>query len=247
MSDLISANMLVLRRRRGLWWSALAIPSSLIVLMTVLASTDVIDLDGGRQFVEDSTLVLGFFLTLLAVLVGARLGSEERATGTLRYQLLTGVPRSRLFVAKLGALVTAGLAMTTVAIAVTTVSSFVVPVGASETTGAGDVVSAAWGVLLPALVYGSLAFGVGVLLGSTGPAITVALVLNLIGIDLLYALTLIDDWFRHLVLDIGVDRLTVDEADDDTRVSLGAAIVMVLAWVGSFLGAGWMRLRTLEA
>lgn len=246
MSELVAADLLKLRRRRGLWFSTLLLPSAFVLLLAVLALSDVVDADGGRTFVEDWALALNLFATILAVLVGARLGSEELAAGTLRYQLLTGVPRHHLYLAKIGALVVACLALTAAATLTVAVCSLVVPLGGSEATSAGDVLSAFWSVLLPAFAYGAVAFGVGALLGSTGPAIAVALVLNLIGIDLLYALTLIDDWFRHLVLDIGVDRLTVDEVDDDSRVSFGAAIVMVLGWVGLFLGAGWMRLRRIE-
>lgn len=248
MTGMIAADLLKLRRRRGLWGSALLVPAALVTLLAVLAATDTVDADGGRTFVEDLTLAMNLVVTVLAVLVGARLGSEERAAGTLRYQLLTGTPRHRLYLAKVGALVVTALLITAAATVAITVGSLVVPAGGSEATAAGDVLAAFWSILLPALCYGAVAFGVGALLGSTGPAITVALILNLVGIDLLYALTLIDDGFRHLVLDLGVDRLTVDEVDDDDmRVSIGAAIAMVAGWVGAFLLAGWLALRRIEA
>lgn len=246
MIDLIAADLLKLRRRRGLWLTTLLLPAGLVVLITVLSLAGVVDGDGGEIFVEDFAYATTLLATVLAVLVGARLGSEERATGTLRYQLLTGTSRARLYVAKIGALTVACLALTTVAIVCITVGSVLVPAGASDATGAGDVLEAFWAVFLQAFVYGALAFGVGALMGSTGPAIATALVLSLIGVNLLAALTLIDDWFRHLVLSLGIDRLTFDDSDPEDRVSIGAAVVMVVAWAGGALLAGWARIRRIE-
>jgi len=246
VSALLAADLLKLRRRRGLWLSVLLVPAGFVVLLTVLAATGGLDADGGATFVDDLAQALNIFVAILAVLAGARLGSEERATGTLRYQILTGTPRHQLYLSKVATLAVACLAMTALAVTLLVVGSFVVPLGAADSTAAGDAIGAFWAVLLPALVYGAIAFGVGAVMGSTGPAIAVALVLNLVGIDLLYALTLIDDWFRHLVLDLGVDRLTVDEADPQDAVSIGAAIVMVVGWVTFFLAAGWIRLRSIE-
>lgn len=246
MTDLIAADLLKLRRRRGLWFTTLLLPAFFIVLVTVLSVAGVADADGGAIFVEDFSYATTLVATVLAVLVGARLGSEERAAGTLRYQLLTGVPRSRLYLAKVGALLVACLALTGVATVTMTLGSFLVPLNGGDATGFGDVTAAFWAVFLQAFVYGALAFGVGALMGSTGPAIATALVLSLIGVNLLSVLTLVDDWFRHLVLSLGIDRLTFNDADSEDRVTVGAAIVMVLAWAGGSLLAGWLRIRRIE-
>ena len=47
MTGLVAADLLKLRRRRGLWFSALLVPASFVVLMTVLVATGAIDTDGG--------------------------------------------------------------------------------------------------------------------------------------------------------------------------------------------------------
>jgi ABC-type transport system involved in multi-copper enzyme maturation permease subunit len=248
VSALIAADLLKLRRRRGLWLTTLFLPSAFVTLITVLAVSGVIDdADGGATFVEDFSVAMNTFCVVLTVLVGARLGSDERAAGTLRYQLLTGTPRHRLYLSKVAALVVTCLALTLISVTAITIGSLLVPLNGGEATDLRDVINATWNVFLPALCYGSIAFGVGALVGSTGPAIATALVLNLVGINVLYALTLIDDSFRHLVLNLGVDRLTIDDVGDDDRVAFGAAIAMVVAWVGGFLGAGWLRLRRIEA
>lgn len=246
MIDLIAADLLKLRRRRGLWLTTLLLPAALVVLITVLSLVGAVEGDGGSTFVEDFAYATTLIATVTAVLVGARLGSEERAEGTLRYQLLTGMSRGRLYLSKVGALTVACLALTGVATVCIAIGSVLVPLGASEATAASDVLEAFWAVFLQAFVYGALAFGVGALMGSTGPAIATALVLSLIGVNLLAALTLIDDWFRHLVLSLGIDRLTFDDSDPEDRVSLVAAILMVLAWAGGSLLAGWLRIRRIE-
>jgi hypothetical protein len=84
-------------------------------------------------------------------------------------------------------------------------------------------------------------------MGSTGPAIAISLVLNFVGPTLLAALTLISDAFVNVILPVGIDRLTSNTLDGDDAVSIGAAIALVLAWPGAFIGAAYLKLRTLEA
>ncbi|MTD44265.1 ABC transporter permease subunit [Conexibacter sp. W3-3-2] len=246
MIALVAADLLKLRRRRGLWFTTLLLPSALVLLIVLLTITDTVDGDGGGQFVEDFSYATTLIATILASLVGARLGSEERAAGTLRYQLLTGTSRGRLYLAKVGALVAVCVALTGAATLTMTIGSVVVPLNGADATTVGDVLAAFWAVFLQSFAYGALAFGVGALMGSTGPAIAVALVLSLVGVNLLSALTLIDDWFRHLVLSLGIDRLTFDDAEPEDRVSVVAAILMVAAWSGGALLAGWLRIRRIE-
>ena len=248
MTALVAADLLKLRRRRGLWLTTLLLPCVVIVALYLLAATEAIDADGGQIFVRDGSGALAFLGPILVVLVGARLGSDEHAAGTLRYQLLTGQPRHRLYLSKLAVLAITCLALTGAGALTTVVLGAVLPAGAgNEGVGSGDVVDALWNVFVPSFAYGAIAFGVGALLRSTGPAIAIALVLNLVGLDMLTLLVLIDDWFRHLVLDVGVDRLTTNVIEEDDEIALVPAILVTLAWPGAFVFAGWAKLRSLEA
>lgn len=248
MNALIAADLLKLRRRRGLWLTTLLLPSVIIVALYLLAATEAIDADGGQTFVRDGSQAVSFLGTILAVLVGARLGSDEHAAGTLRYQLLTGQPRERLYLSKLAVLALTCLALTVIGAVTTSILGAVLPAEpGGEGVGGGDVVDAVWNVFVPAFAYGAIAFGVGAITRSTGPAIAIALVLNLVGLDLLALLILIDDWFRHVVLDVGIDRLTSNTLDDDDQIAVGAAAVVTLLWPGAFVLAGWLKLRALEA
>lgn len=248
MTALVAADLLKLRRRRGLWLTTLLLPAAIITSLYLLAATEAIDADGGQIFVRDASSAIGFIGPILAVLVGARLGSDEHAAGTLRYQLLTGTPRERLYLSKLAVLAITCLGLTAAGALATVVFGLVLPTApGAEGVGAGDVVDALWNVFVPSFAYGAIAFGIGSLMRSTGPAIAIALVLNLVGLDMLALLVLIDDWFRHVVLDVGLDRLTGNAIEEDDQISVGAAIVVSLAWPAAFVLAGWLRLRKLEA
>ena len=247
MRELVAADLLKLRRRRGLFWSALGLPALVGGLLIVLALTGIADIDGGAVFYEDLSFVLYILGSILVVLVGARLGSEEHAAGTLRYQLLTGISRTRLYVAKmLATLLAVGMVLLAGLVPALLGAAIISPGDGPDLTGEG-IAEDTWNVMLPLVVSALIAYGVGALTRATGPAITVALFLNFLGVNLVLLLALIDDNLRHVALNLGIDRLTSDEVDDEDRIGFAAAIVVVTAWPAAFLAAGWARLKRLEA
>jgi ABC-type transport system involved in multi-copper enzyme maturation permease subunit len=247
VTALVAADLLKLRRRNGLWWTTLLLPPAIIVLAFLLAATQVAKLDGGAKFVQDGTGVLAYIAPVLAVLIGARQGSDEHAAGTLRYQLLTGIPRHRLLLSKLAVLAIACLALAFLGALSTTVCGLLLAAKPGDPVTFADVTDSFWNTLVPCLAYGGIAFGVGSLMRNTGPAIAVALMLDIVGVNLVAVLILIDHWLRHLVLNLGIDRLTFNNASAHDQIALGAAIAVTIAWPGAFILAGWLRLRTLEA
>lgn len=242
MIELVRADLLKLRRRRGLFWTVVALPWTLAVLAGVL---EVSFADPGtepRVYVEDVAFGLGIACGILCVVVAARLGAEEHAAGTIRYQVLTGTPRSRLYAAK--ALVV-GLVALWLAAAVTLGAVAGSPfAGEGKGVTAGLVGETFWASLLPALVYSAISFGVGSLLRSTGPAIAVSLVLALGGTNIVLLLSLIDESLEAVSVDFSIDRLTRNEFEED--VPLLPALISVLAWTVVPLAAGLARLRRLE-
>jgi ABC-type transport system involved in multi-copper enzyme maturation permease subunit len=247
MTALVAADLLKLRRRNGLWWTTLLLPPAVIVLAFLLAATQVVELDGGATFVQDGTDVLAYIAPVLAVLVGARQGSDEHAAGTLRYQLLTGMPRHRLLFSKVVVLALACVAVAALGVLANTVCALLLAAKPGDGLAAADVLDGFWNTLIPCLVYGSIALGVGSLMRNTGPAIAVALMLNIVGVNVVAVLILIDDALRYVVLNLGIDRLTFNAASAGDRISLGGAIAVTIAWPAAFILAGWLRLRRLEA
>ncbi len=247
MRALVAADLLKLRRRRGLFWSALGLPILVGVLLIVLALSGVADIDGGAVFYEDLSFVLYILGSILVVLVGARLGSEEHAAGTLRYQLLTGISRTRLYTAKMLATLVAVAMVLLAGLVPALIGALVLSDGGGPGLTGEVVADNSWNVALPLVVSALIAFGVGALTRATGPAITVALFLNFLGVNLVLLLALIDDSLRHIALNLGIDRLTYDEVDADDRLGFAAALIVVTAWPAAFLAAGWARLKRLEA
>jgi ABC-type transport system involved in multi-copper enzyme maturation permease subunit len=247
MRAMVEADLLKLTRRRGLWLTCLLLAPALVLLVAALAVAGVAEIDGGASFAHDLGGAIQTVGPVMAILVGARLGSDEQAAGTLRYQLLTGVPRHRLLLSKLAVLGIACLAIAIPAALACGLGGMLVGDGPRGVVNPGDVLDVLWAALLPCLSYGCVSFAMGVMLGSTGPAIAVGLVLNLVGLNLLSALVLIDDWFRHVLLDVGIDRLTDNTLDRADRIGIVGALIVVLAWPLAFLAAAWTRLRRLEA
>lgn len=247
MSTLVAADLLKVRRRRGLWWSALLLPSAAVAIVFVLGAAGVSGIGRGASFVSDQSGVVFVVGGVLAILVGARLGADEHAAGTLRYQLLTGIPRHRLLLSKLAVLGLVCVAISAAGAASATLGGLLLAAPPGNGVTAGDVVDAFWNPLVASLVYGSISFGIGSVVRSTGPAIATALVLNLIGVQIAGVLTLIDEWLIHVVLPVGIDRLTFDDVTGSDRLGILAAIIVTIAWPGMFVGAGWLRLRRLEA
>lgn len=247
MKEIIATDFLKLRRRRGLWWTALALTPAAAVISALLVATNTVDSRGGEAFLDGLGGVYELLGAVMVVLVGARLGSEERAAGTLRYQLLTGVPRTRLYVSKLAVLVIACAAVAATGSVCGLLAALVVPGDGGDPVTVLAAAAFVWNQLTVYLVYGGIALGVGALFGSTGPAIAMALGLYLIGLNLVGLLTLIDPWFRHVDLSTGIDRLTMHKIHGDDAISLGAAIVVTVAWPAAFALAGWLKLRRIEA
>jgi ABC-type transport system involved in multi-copper enzyme maturation permease subunit len=244
---MVRADLLKLRRRRGLWWSALILPGTLAMIVGILGvALNKADIHGGAHFLSDGEFIIGFVTGILLVIIGARLGSEEHALGTFRYQALTGTPRLKLYGSKLLALVLAAVVMTAVATLVTLVASFLPPLDGNPAVGVSDVLKLYGGLLLPAFVGGTIAFGIGALTRSSGPAIAIALFLELAGLNILYALAYVWDGFRYAAVGAAMQRLTSNDLDPEVQMSVFAAIASIAVWTGVLVGLGALRTMRTE-
>jgi hypothetical protein len=247
MTALIASDVLKLRRRRGLWGSLLGLPAGLAILVGILGATiSSLKVHGGGQYAHDARFSLGLIINVMAAIVGARLGAEEHTLGTFRYQVLSGRPRLELFASKVGALVVVMSLTALLATVATAIASFLPDRHGGDALAIKDLGKLLWDLWLPAVTYGCLALGVGSLVRATGGAIALALVLQLAALNLLAALTLIDKSFKYVVLNAGLDRITVDTVDHDVRLSAGGAVACVLAWLGLFLFLGAARTQGSE-
>jgi ABC-type transport system involved in multi-copper enzyme maturation permease subunit len=244
MVALVRADVLKIQRRRGVWYSTLFIPAGFVLLVGMLAAfIDDLDVAGGGSFTDDAQFSVGLITSVIAALLGARLGADEHVTQTFRYQVLSGRPRAQLYASKVGALVVLMTIAVLVATIVTVVASYLPKADPDDTVTLHDLLVLFWNLWLPAVVYGSIALGVGSLMRATGGAIATALVLQFIGLNLLALLTEVWTGFKYLVVGAALDRLGPDTIDTDDKLRqavLGAAICLVV-WLAVFLVAGLMR------
>lgn len=244
MTALVGADVLKIRRRRGVWYSTLFIPAGFTLLIGMLgAFISDLNVRGGGQFTEDAQFTLGLMTSVIATLLGARLGADEHAGQTFRYQVLSGRRRAQLYGSKVGALVAVVTLAVLLATVVTVVASFLPPADPSDTVSLADLGNLFWQLWLPAVVYGCIALGVGSLMRASGGAIAIALVLQFIGLNLLALLTELWEGFKYLVVGGALDRLGPDSIDagDDLRQSVIGAVLCLVLWVAAFLAAGLVR------
>lgn len=244
MIALIRADVLKIQRRRGVWLSTLLIPAGFVLIVGMLgAFISDLNVRGGGQFADDAQFSVGLMTSVIAALLGARLGADEHVTQTFRYQVLSGRPRAQLYFSKVGALMVLMSIAIFVATLVTIVASYLPESDPNDTVSIHDLLVLFWNLWLPAVVYGVIALGVGSMMRATGGAIATALVLQFIGLNLLALLTELWKGFKYVVVSAALDRLgpdTIGDHDKLRQAVLGAVICLAV-WLAIFLTLGLLR------
>jgi ABC-type transport system involved in multi-copper enzyme maturation permease subunit len=241
---MIVQEILKIMRRRGMFWSACAIPLvavvAVLVIDLIIRANNSDNYIGGQDLLEAHSAFIGLAGFIMAALVGAQAGAYDVANGTFRYLVMTGRSRLSLYLARWVAFAVVMIIAAVPALLVASLSVAVLPNDGDPSAGFTDHVTGWWSVILPTLVYGSIALGVGALLKSVGAAIAVALVLNFGSIIFLPLLTLLNERIDDFLLSGAVTRIL-----GEGESSLILAIVVALVWTGAFFGAG--ALRTVRA
>lgn len=182
---------------------------------------------GGQPMLDGVGGVVWALGIVVAILVGSLAGSYDVAQGTMRYLLLTGVGRVRLYAGRTVALVAAIALLLVPALAIGTFAVFVLPSADRDDVSARELADVVWTSVLWPLVFGLIAMGIGSLLRSNGPAIAISLLFAFAASPLL---TLVGAWKEtvgDLMLLPALDRI----AGGESSVSIPVAAVAVLAWV----------------
>src|SRR4051812_42426313 len=224
--------------RRGSFWSAVFVSLAAVVIMLIVRISQSGDA-GGNELLEAADPI-SIVATLMAVLVGALAGSYDTTNGTMRYLVMTGVPRRRLYVNRaLGTLISTAL-FCVPAMLVLIISAYVLRHDAFNDPTFSSVVGAVWAYLANPLVYGLVSMAVGSLLNSNGAAIGVSLGFALGGGILTGVVdAYVSETLASYLLPAATDIAAQLRHDD--HISLGVAFVVVAAWVAAFLGAGLWR------
>lgn len=238
MLRLLGAEVRRITGRRASFYGATAFAVLITVLAVVLA-----DQNDGNQALENFTGA-GRYAGLLGIVVmGALAGSYDTANGTMRYLVLTGVPRWQLAVVRLLGIMVAALPMAAIVLVISIVAA------SSEAGGiTGDaVVHAIWAVLATLWTWGVVSTGIGMLMRSNGPAIAASVVL-FFGGALITGLVaeFVSETLANYLLPVVFDQVAVWEGKggtEDYRLALGTAIFALVVWLGAIVALAVARVQ----
>jgi ABC-type transport system involved in multi-copper enzyme maturation permease subunit len=251
--DMIVAELLKLRKRRGLfWWSVVLMIGSVVVIEVAVEIVHLFDSAdhgpaGGIDNFAGTMSGLGAFAGLTAVLIGTTAGSGDVSAGVFRDLVSTGRSRIALFAVRLPGAVLMFVPLVVIAWLIAVAVCYGLA-GGQPTPSAGVAVHFGVWLLIGRLFDLCLAVGLAALIGARGIAIGVLLAAQLAIGPILASITSFGV-FREIVPAAASDRLrpTVDNAAHLAPMSLAAAIVVMLIWAGVLLTAGAWRTATQDA
>jgi len=245
LGAMVGAEVLKLRKRRGLFWSTLVlIVGPMLVAYLVLSIGHAVDPArfgpaGGVENLSNSIDLLLPLATVAATLVGIIAGGSDMQAGVFRELVTTGRHRLVLFALRVAGGMAFLLPFILAAVAVTSTASIVLA-GSEDVPSAGLLLrSGAW-VALGTLVSLMLAVGVGSALGGR-----VAVALVLCWHFALSPILLQTGKLDAVLLAAALKRL--EPGAQSGSLSIGAAAATVAAWTLVPLVIGAWRTATRDA
>jgi hypothetical protein len=236
--------------RRVVWITcgaiALAIVAAGYGLLAIASATADADNDiaiGGGDGFAAAIAALYFTVVVTAAVIGARAGAYDQETGLFRYWAMTGVPRISLFSVRAPAAATIVFVTAIPAAILAIVLALVLPTNGGPDLSWGEVGQDIWWLLLAAVFWTALSVAIGALLGGSGGAIAIALVVALLGDQLVSLLGLIDDSLGAIALS---NALSVLRGTESAEGSVLVAVVVALAWALIPLAAAALRVERTE-
>lgn len=247
---LISADILKLRRRRGML--ALTLLGTLGVVALIFTITTIQHAAnpakygpaGGLQTWRDAIEIISMLALVAGVIVGGTAGTQDIEAGVFRDLAATGRSRTALFLSRAAG----ALAVVLTIVLVTAIAAAVGSVALKAdlpAPDAGTLLSGIGAMLAAGALSTTVAVGVSSVVGSRGPVIGILLAFFLGVSTLLPAVTFLGD-IRQLVPKVALDRIGDVSTVPGMHVSLGSALAVVLAWIAASLAAGAWRTKTRE-
>jgi hypothetical protein len=251
---LVSAELLKLRKRRGLVGAALA----LTVLPMVVAYTVLLIVHGanpvkhgpagGLNNFSDSMDLLTTLSGVAAILIGATLGASDLSSGVFRELVVTGRSRLALFAARIPAGLALAWAFAGAGFVVTATASRVFAGSLDAPSATLLLETAAWLALMTGL---SLVFALGIssIVGSRGTTIGVVLGWQLVAAPLLLQIKSLGS-LREGLVGAATERLrpsAILSQPLHVSMSIAAATVVIVAWTALPLALGAWRTSTRDA
>ncbi|MEI6626621.1 MAG: hypothetical protein WCO40_09770 [Thermoleophilia bacterium] len=233
--------------RRGLILTSVIVPVAIVLVLVGVriflhSHNPVAHTTVGGETLFAFVSIIGIVSVVFGTVIGAMFGAEDVTSGTLRYILLTGFSRLRLFVTRIPVLAIVAVGVALPAFVLLLIAALVLPHAGEPGVTAGDGGRLLLSLVLNVGIYALIAYGIGVAIRSTGGAIAVALGLNLIGISLFNLITLAVPGVKPWLLDNALTRVT-----DGGDTSIAIAIVALIVWPAAFLAVGLVRALRTEA
>jgi len=253
---LVRAEILKLVTRRGLMIAGfcltVGVTAVTFAILAVLHATDPAHhkLIGGLQHFDDGIYSLTQLATVAAVLIGATAGAGDLAGGFFRNLVVTGRPRSALFLARVPGGLTALLPLAAVAYATTAVACQVAH-GSQATPSTTLLIESGLWFELYATVMFLLALGLASLIGSRATTLGILAGLQLLITPVVQGLHN-PGVGAEAVLGLALWRLAPKELLNGAPaghlpMSLAAAVTVLGAWMLLALGLGAWRTITRDA
>lgn len=254
---LISAEILKLRKRRGLMIACgLMTVGIIVVVNTVLVVLHAVNPDhhgpaGGFSNLGGASGALSLLGSVAAVLVGATAGAGDLNAGVFRELVVTGRSRLALFLAR----IPGGLAVLWVFIIVAFVITAIISVafaGPEAAPSLALIVKDGLWLLVDTGFWFALSLGVASLVGSRSTTIGVLLAFRLAVIPILTQFNFLGA-SREALPGPAVERLAPARLANDVRhsadlhMALGTAVLVTVLWLVVSLAVGAWRTQTRDA
>jgi hypothetical protein len=246
---LIRADVLKLRRRRGMLALCVVLTLGLVALMVIAAAIQHAGdpreyaPPGGLMAYRDMMFALTLMMPVVGAMVGAIAGAQDLESGVFRDLAATGRSRVALFGSRIPGACAIVLPIAGLAAAAAAIAAFTLADG-SPTPHAATIISATAGVLTTGALCAAMSVGLAALTGSKAPVISAMLAFNLALAPLLAGI----DWLGDARQAIPTNALYRIGEGPDQGVEMGlmTAIVVVLAWATAAWAVGAWRTRARE-
>ncbi len=243
---MVAAEVLKLRRNRGLLAFAVLLSVGVVVLiMGYLQSRHASDPTryapaGGMDGFEHAVRALGvYFGSLTAILIGTE--AADLSSGVFRDLVATGRSRVALFSVRAPAAVVVTLAFTMSAFLLAVAATFLFA-GSQPTPSLSLIIQSALWIVLANTILAILAVGVGSLTGSRALTLTAVIGWELVASQLLLNVTSLGA-ARDGVLSAALAQIIPINVRPEVTMGTGIAIAVLVAWVAVPLIAGAWRTR----
>jgi ABC-type transport system involved in multi-copper enzyme maturation permease subunit len=245
---LIRAEVLKLRRRRGMLAIAAGITLGVVALAFGVSAIQHAGNPGkygpagGAASFQDAINVLVLLTIVAGAIIGSTAGAQDLESGVFRDLAATGRSRIALF----GARVTGAWAVVLPLAALSAAASAgasVLLAGSLAAPTTASVVAGTLGLLATAALSSAVAVGLSALIGSRGPVIAIVLASNLAIAQMLVGISFLGD-VRQAIPTVALARIAHTSADVHT--TLGVAFAVLAAWIAAALAAGAWRTKTRE-